>query len=131
MTYRYVIRKIPTNQGTVYIPIILNKGNWRYLIKNDGNFMVSSKTKSTFENLLDAYKFIASHRMAKDLKGKDRPKCLFFKEGLSMVPIVGLFYTIPKLISKIPLKYMFSTPITLSGAAFIQLLTIILILIFI
>ena len=129
MAYKYIIRKIPTNDGIKYIPIIQNKELWRYLIKNDDKFMVSKKAKLTFDTPTDAYRLIAEHRMEKNLKGKDRPKCLFFKEGISMIPIIGLFYTIPKLI-KIPIKYLFSSPLALGGSSVIQLISIILLLMF-
>ena len=100
-----------------------------WVVKNEENYMVSRKTKTVLDTLRDAYKFIAEHRMSRDLKGKDRPKCLYFKEGMSMIPFVGIFYTIPKIIKKVPIKYMFSTPVTLVGASVVQVISLIILLV--
>jgi len=103
MKYKYVIRK--TDEKT-YIPYIKNKDKWMYLIYST-NFMVSNKKSISYTKLKDAYKFIASHRMGSKLKGKNRLKCLYFNKLISMIPIIGIFYTIPKIIN-IPIPILFN-----------------------
>jgi len=136
MNYKYVIRKINIGDNAKYIPLIWNKENWKYLIMAEPTggdkeiFMVSRKTRREYDNLIEAYRFIASHRMEKGSQGKDRPKCLYFKDTISMLPIIGLFYTIPKLIGKVPLKFLFTNPLTLSIATGVQVISLILISLF-
>ena len=125
MTYKYIIRKITTNNGVKYVPHIWNKDTWKYLILHEETYMVSRKTRVEYDNLRDAYKFIAKHRMEKGMKGKDRPQCLYFKDAISMIPLIGIFYTLPKLIQKVPLKFLYTNPKNLAISAGIQVFTLI------
>lgn len=109
MRFKYIIRKLKLDNKNYFIPIILNNNEWKYLIKNGNNFMVSVNNKIGFEKIIDAYKFIASHRMSKNIKGKVRPKCYFFNELITFIPLFGIIYTLFKLNKNIPFKYMFSS----------------------
>lgn len=124
MIYRYIIRKIKTNNGVKYVPHIWNKDNWKYLILHEETYMVSRKTKIEYDKLIDAYKFIAAHRMEKGIKGKNRPKCLFFKDFISMIPLIGIFYTLPKILNKIPIKFLYTTPVNFGISVGIQIVTL-------
>lgn len=124
MTYKYIIRKILTNNGVKYVPHIWNKDNWKYLILHDETYMVSRKTRVEHDSLFDAYRFVAAHRMEKGMKGKNRPKCLFFKDAISMIPLIGLFYTLTKVLNKVPMKFLYTTPLNLGISAGIQAVTL-------
>jgi len=131
MIYKYIIRKIETNNGVKYVPHIWNKDNWKYLILHEETYMVSRKTRVEYDKLIDAYRFIASHRMEKGMKGKDRPKCLFFKDAIAMIPLIGIFYTLPKILKKIPMKYLYTNPINFAISVGVQLTTLMTLLIMI
>jgi len=126
--YKYIIRNYRSNDNKKYIPYINYKNNWKYLIKSDDKFMVSNRTKMEYDKLFDAYRFVASHRMLSNLKGKNRLKCLYFKDGISLIPIIGIFYTLPKILNKIPIKYLFTSPLSLIMSGIIQFLSILFII---
>lgn len=131
MKYKYVIRKVRSNNRMVYIPLVFTGGYWRYLRKTGDKFLASKKNKVEFNQLIDAYKFIAEHRMKKESKGKDRDKCMYYKEGLSFAPFLGISYMIKGFTSGVPFRYLFSSPLSMGTSIGFQVFLIIISLIII
>lgn len=129
MKYKYVIRKFKTDDNDIkYVPLVLTNGYWRYLIKTNDRFLASKKNKTIFDKPIDAYKFIATHRIAKGSKGKNRFRCMYYKEGLSFAPLLGILYLIKGFTSGIPLKFLFANPISMGAAIGLQAILLLLLL---
>jgi hypothetical protein len=125
MKYKYIIKKIKTDQGIKYYPIFYYKNKWKYLIKPEQTFMVSNRVKSLSDTLYQCYRFVGSHRMTKTTKSK----CLFFNEYVSMIPFIGLGYIIDKLINKITLRQLYNNHVVFWTSMTIQFLSLIFLLI--
>jgi hypothetical protein len=123
MEYKYVIRKVKSK----FVPLVKTNGYWRYLIRKEDRFMASQKNYMVYDNIIDAYKFVATHRMEKGQKGKDRPRCMYYKEGLGFIPLLGIGYILKGLFSGVPYRYLFSSPLSMGFSMGIQI-TILLVL---
>jgi hypothetical protein len=128
MSYKYFIKKEKINNNTIYIPYIYNKNKWSYLIfseKIHTYFVSKNNFMNGFTTPKSALKFIAKHRMSKNINIHDRPTCLFFNPYISMIPLIGIIYFLFHYLksNRINITYLFNK-YELWLFIFIQLLTI-------
>ena len=127
--YKYFIRKSEKNGDVSYTPMIHYRKEWYNLIKRDGRYLVSTNKRILYNNVRDAYKFIAGHRINSEHKsGKDRYRCLFFIEGVTYVPIIGILYFLLKFFHVKKLDYMFSNKIIALISLSMQIMSVLILI---